>query len=298
MFVRLLCSGLLLVIFSAAAQCRCPNDPIPPDVIQLRDEIAAPPPSFVVRELHLVNVIHATVDEQRQIETSLAGICITETGNLNELSERIRDTFQQRGFFKAQISALTTEAPDSSVDPPTVSVAARVDEGLRYRLKGITFTGNRAIVNNAILRDQFPMKDGEIFNTSNVREGLENLRKLYGEGGYINFTPVPDTKIDDERRLIALNIDMDEGKAFRIKSFRIEGANAQQENALEALWMEMFRPGDIFNTRLAAEFLVKVQTAHLLPPNVGPEGTFGRRLNEAEGAVDLVLKANEQRIDP
>ena len=78
-----------------------------------------------------------------------------------------------------------------------VDITVPVEEGERYRLKQITFTGNKTITNTAVLRRQFRMKDGDIFNTDMVRKGLEDLRKVYGALGYINFTAVPDTKIDE-----------------------------------------------------------------------------------------------------
>ena len=60
----------------------------------------------------------------------------------------------------------------------------------------------------------FPIKDGETFDTHKISKGLENLRKAYGEIGYINFTSVPETDIDDEKKLLTLNIDVEEGKPF------------------------------------------------------------------------------------
>ena len=35
------------------------------------------------------------------------------------------------------------------------------------------------------------MSEGDVFSTAKLRKGLENLRKLYGEFGYIDFVPEP-----------------------------------------------------------------------------------------------------------
>jgi outer membrane protein insertion porin family len=191
--------------------------------------------------------------------------------------------------FKVAVLLLTFEYPDTSINPPTVSVTARVDDGERYRFKKITFTGNKAIVNTALLRNSFPMKDGDIFDTSKVREGLENLRKLYGQYGYINFTPVPDTKIDDENKLIALDVDLDEGAAFVVRSFAIAGADEQKKAALTALWPEMLQPGRVYNTRLVELFIQQAREQNLLPPDAD-EPTFSRDLDETNHTVDIVLR--------
>jgi outer membrane protein insertion porin family len=94
---------------------------------------------------------------------------------------------------------------------------------LRYNLSGITFKNNKAISNLDTLRGLFPIKDGDIFSRAKIGTGLENLRKAYGELGYINFTSVPDTKFDDENKLISLDIDVDEGKQFRVERVNLLG---------------------------------------------------------------------------
>ena len=75
-----------------------------------------------------------------------------------------------------------------------------VEEGDRYRLKEITFSGNKAVSDTRALRAQFKIKDGDIFDTEAIRKGLDNLRKAYAALGYINFTPVPNTDADDETK--------------------------------------------------------------------------------------------------
>jgi len=89
-----------------------------------------------------------------------------------------------------------------------------VDAGPRYRLGHITFKGNLAMGDPKALRDLFPLKDGSILDRMAIAKGLENLRYAYGELGYINFTPVPSTTFNEEKKLAFLEIEMDEGKKF------------------------------------------------------------------------------------
>jgi len=37
----------------------------------------------------------------------------------------------------------------------------------------------------------FGMRKGDVFSTDKLRKGLENMRKLYGQFGYINFVRSP-----------------------------------------------------------------------------------------------------------
>src|SRR5205807_7487666 len=113
-----------------------------------------------------------------------------------------------------------------------VDITVPIEEGDRYKLAAINFKGNKAVKNTAALRNLFPMRDGEIFNTANVRKGLENLRKAYGELGYINFTPVPDTKIDEEKKLISLEIDLDEGKPYFVRRIEFVGNTTTRDKVI------------------------------------------------------------------
>jgi len=55
-------------------------------------------------------------------------------------------------------------------------------------------------------------EDDDISSREKITKGLDNLRKMYGELGYLHFVSVPDTRFDDAKKLIYLDIDVDEGK--------------------------------------------------------------------------------------
>ena len=60
-----------------------------------------------------------------------------------------------------------------------IDIRIPVEEGERYHLGGISFTGNQEVKNVRALRAQFAIKDGDYFNYTAVGKGLENLRKAY-----------------------------------------------------------------------------------------------------------------------
>ena len=113
-----------------------------------------------------------------------------------------------------------------------VDITVPIEEGDRHKLNAINFSGNKAISNSKSLRSLFPMKDGDIFNVSLVRKGIENLRKAYGELGYINFTAVPDTKIDEDKKQINLDIDIDEGKPFYVRRIEFQGNTTTRDKVI------------------------------------------------------------------
>ena len=219
---------------------------------------------------------------------------------LNEDAERVRNEYQMRGYFKALVQDPKTQVRDTGGfriplimkgGGKAVDITLPIEEGERYRLGGITFKNNKAIQDARLLRSLFPTKDGDIFNTDNVRKGLENLRKGYGELGYINFTSVPETKIDDDKKLITLEIDLDEGKPFYIRRIEFVGNQTTRDKVIRReLGVE---EGGIFNGRLWEFSILRLNQLGYFE-QLRPEEDSERKLNEKEGTVDLTLKVKEK----
>jgi hypothetical protein len=134
-------------------------------------------------------------------------------GVIDEALERTRAGWQNRGYFKVEVTGDTRTLKKNAADMH-VALFIHVDEGVRYTLGAITFKHNKAISNVEVLRGLFQINDGETFSREKIAKGLENLRKAYGQYGYINYTGVPATTFDDDKKLAFLEIDVDEGKQF------------------------------------------------------------------------------------
>jgi outer membrane protein insertion porin family len=224
-----------------------------------------------------------------------------DASKLNEDAERVRQAYQEKGYFKAIVEDPQTKLRDthSHLHIPliqkgqgkVVDITMPVVEGDRYHLGSITFKNNKAVRNTVALRSLFPMKDGDIFNTDNVRKGLDNLRKAYGELGYINFTSVPDTQINEDKKLITLVIDVDEGKPFYVRRIEFQGNTTTRDKVIRReLAIE---EGQVYNTRLWELSLLRLNQLDYFEA-LKPEEATERKLDEQAGTVDLTLKVHEK----
>jgi outer membrane protein insertion porin family len=224
-----------------------------------------------------------------------------DSTKLQEDAERVRDALQQRGFFKAIVGDPVTTMRDTSgsfVNPfafrkpgKKVDITLPVEEGDRYRLASITFKNAKAVSNTAALRSLFPMKDGDIFNTANVRKGLENLRKAYGELGYINFTTVPDTRIDDEKKVVNLEIDVDEGKPYSVRRIEFTGNTTTRDKVIRR--EIALDEGSVYNSRMWEISLLRLNQLQYFEPLDKDKDTDIRR-NDQDATVDLTVKVKEK----
>jgi outer membrane protein insertion porin family len=225
-----------------------------------------------------------------------------DASKLEEDAERVRDAYRQHGYFKVLVEDPKTDLRDKpggfSPVPPfrksggkSMDITIPIEEGERYKLNAINFKNNKAILNTKLLRGLFPIKDGETFDTHKIAKGLENLRKAYGEIGYINFTAVPETQIDDEKRLLTLNVDVDEGKPFFVRRIEFQGNTTTRDRVIrrELLVQE----GQVFNSRLWDLSVLRLNQLNYFE-QLKPEDDTERKIDEKEGTVDLTVKVKEK----
>jgi outer membrane protein insertion porin family len=223
---------------------------------------------------------------------------------LEEDTERVRAEYQNRGYFRVVVSDAKTQIRDTghsgfhiwllqSGQGKAVDITMPVEEGEKYRLGKITFKNNKAITNTAGLRALFPLKDGDLFSREKISKGLDNLRKAYGEFGYINFTPVPDTKFDDDKKLAYLEIDVDEGKQFFVRRIEFQGNTTTRDKVIRReLALE---EGGIYNSHLWELSLLRLnQLSYFDQLKAEDPNTTERKLDEKNGQVDLMLKVKEK----
>jgi outer membrane protein assembly factor BamA len=196
-----------------------------------------------------------------------------------------------KGYFKAAVKASTQQLPDKKNTHQFV-ITFDIDAGPRYRLGNITFKNNHAISDAKALRDLFPIKDGDIFDRNLVAKGLDNLGEAYSELGYINFTSVPDAKFDDEKKLIFLDIDGDEGKQFYVRRIEFQGNTTTPDDVIRRELA--IAEGQIYNSRLWKFSLLHLnQLGYFEPLKPDDPNTTDRKLDEKNGTVDLTLKVKE-----
>jgi outer membrane protein assembly factor BamA len=121
--------------------------------------------------------------ELAEITNSIAGSKFRD--DAEELQERIRAQFQDRGYFTVEIQKLDIKVIDPLASPKPVRLEAQVNEGPRYRMSRVEFTGNHAFRSEA-LRAKFPIKSGNVFKRSTIAGGLDSMRRLYSSIGFLD----------------------------------------------------------------------------------------------------------------
>jgi outer membrane protein assembly factor BamA len=183
-----------------------------------------------------------------EITSSLTARRMGEDGK--EVSERIRDAFQQRGYFDANVTHLKIRPLDPLARPKTVRIEADVSEGMRFKIAGLEFTGNQSISAER-LRNSFPIHIGDFFSIGEVRSGLESIQKQYWSIGYLDFDTIPKVnKIGDGQLKIAFEIT--EGSQYRMGALELVG-KPELVDELQPRWKLM--SGEPFDVTYLDKFV-------------------------------------------
>ncbi|ADV84737.1 outer membrane protein assembly complex, YaeT protein [Terriglobus saanensis SP1PR4] len=217
---------------------------------------------------------------------------------LDEDAERVRAAYGDKGYFKAQTGEPQTKIRDAGgvnfllmpSHGKRIDILVPVEEGKRYRLGGIKFL-NAKDKNVNILRNQFPMKDGDYFNRTVFGKGLENLRKAYGSLGYINFVGTPQPRFDEAKNLIYLDIDLDEGKKFFVSRIEFSGNTVTRDRVIRRELM--LEEGQQYNNQLWELSILRLNQLNYFE-NLKADQDSETRTNADEGTVDLLLKLKEK----
>ncbi len=243
-------------------------------------------PIGIPKSLILENIFSRTYDQSK----------------LAEDLELVRGKYQDRGYFTALVLEPNLNMRDvgggfhipvfyPNKPGKRVDLTIPVQEGEQYRLGKLTFTGVKFFRQpDALMRPMFQMKDGDIFNVSKVRKGLENLRKLYGEFGFINMVSSPDTDLDRDKKLVSLAINIEEDKQFFVRRIEFTGNTTTRDKVIrrELLLDE----GDMFNNRLWEVSLLRLNQLGFFE-QLKPEHATIKPDNRTS-MVDINLKVKER----
>jgi outer membrane protein insertion porin family len=224
-----------------------------------------------------------------------------DASKLDTDSNLVQQVYHDRGYFMAQTGEPVTHVRNAgglnwfTLHPSTgksIDILLPIEEGDRYRLGGINFTGvDTKEWNVKGLRTAFPQKDGEWFDSSLFAKGLKALKEAYTSRGYISMVPNPIPRRDDAKKLLYLDIDVDQGKQFYISRIEFSGNTTTRDKVIrrELLLQE----GDIYSSQRWDISILRLNQLGYFDVLKSEDDTE-THINADDGTVDLLLKVKEK----
>jgi outer membrane protein insertion porin family len=227
-----------------------------------------------------------------------------DSSKLEEDKQRLQVAYQEKGYFTTRAGEHKVDIRDTGgkgfkipIFKPNkpgkkADISINVEESRQYRLQNLNAVGMKLFrTPESILANVFQMKPGDVFSTAKLRKGLEQIRKLYGEFGYIDMVPEPDINPIPGTDGIDFTLNVDEGKQFFVRRIDFSGNTTTRDKVIrrELLVDE----GDMFSTRLWELSILRLnQLGYFEALKEGESAEIKR--DTRTNTVDITLKVKER----
>jgi outer membrane protein insertion porin family len=213
--------------------------------------------------------------------------------------EKVRELYQNHGYFFATPGEPVAKMHDTAHHWPfffwswghgkAVDVTIPVDEGQQYKLGKFNIRGNKLFKTKQLM-PILGMKTGDVFDVSKMRKAIDNLTKLYGEFGYINFVATPDPEPNRTRHEVNLTFDFDEGHQFTVHRIEFSGNTKTRDKVIRRELL--VNEGQMFNTRFWDLSVLRVNQLGFFQEIKKEDYTVNQ--NAKNHTVDINLKVHEK----
>ncbi len=225
-----------------------------------------------------------------------------------DLEVGVRGLYQDNGYFKATVKDPQLDNVNvvrGGLPGPiplvgrkhgkAVNITIPIDEGDLFRMGKLVVRSAdtekpELFFKTEFLQQIFPIKQGDVFSADKVRKALKSYHDLYGNFGYIDFTPTPLAEPDDANKVINLTLEFEQNKQYYVRRIEFIGNTTTRDKVIrrEILLDE----GDLFNSRAWEISILRINQLDYFEP-IKPEHAELKR-NVKEGTVDVSLKVKEK----
>jgi outer membrane protein insertion porin family len=250
-----------------------------------------------MKNLHPFGIPHSILFEDLFAKTY-------DPSKLDEDKSRVQVFFQEHGYFTAHVTeSMVTmrQTGGQGMHIPLIhpnkpgtaaDVSITVEEGKLYHLNNITFTGVKFFrTPEALMTPLFQMAKGDVFSTAKLRKGLENMRKLYGDFGFIDFVAEPSFEPMPDSGLMDMSLSVDEGHQFFVRRIDFTGNLTTRDKIIRR--QLLIDEGQIFNNRLWELSILRLNQLGYFEPLKAEDAADIKR-DTKTNTVDITLKVRER----
>ena len=227
-----------------------------------------------------------------------------DSTKLEEDQERIEMFYRDAGYFQARAVDHTADIVDTgggkfklpllmpNKPGKSANINITIEEGRLYRLNTINFIGVKLFrTPETLMRPVFQMQQGDVFSTAKLRKGFEELRKLYGNFGFIDFVSEPNIEPVPGTDKIDLTLTFDEGKQFFVRRIDFSGNTTTRDRVIRRELL--IDEGDVYNSRLWELSILRLNQLGYFEPLKEADAADVKR-DTRTNTVDLTLKVKER----
>jgi outer membrane protein insertion porin family len=182
----------------------------------------------------------------------------------------------------------------SSVDD-SLRITVPITDGKLFKVGDVKIEGN-SIFSENVIKAFIGLQKGAVANGEALSKGLfENLKKAYGNQGFIQYTAEVTPTFKDganaNEGIADFVITIDEGKQFTLRRLEFTGNTFTRDNVLRR--EVLINEGDIYNQGYFEVSVTRLNQLGYFDP-IDHEKDADFKQNEEEGLVDVTLRVKEK----
>jgi outer membrane protein insertion porin family len=206
--------------------------------------------------------------------------------------ERVEELYFNHGYINARIDEPRIELDPQNKERMKITIPVR--EGRQYKVGQILFSGN-TVFDQQRLIPKVPLQPGKVFNRSLLKEGVDEIQKMYGDVGYIyvSIGPVFEPKKDQD--IVDVKMEIQENGQFYVNRIEFTGNDYTRDKVMRREML--IQEGELLRVSKFRESIDRIYRLGFfedLKPNITP---VTEKTNQADISVEVKEnKRNEIRL--
>ncbi len=156
---------------------------------------------------------------------------------------RLEAFYQDNGFIRVRVYEPTIEV---NREEQEIYIEIRIEEGLQYKIGKITVSDVADFKAKDLLAG-LKSTSGDVYNISTLRADVLSIAEKFSEKGYAYADVNPKALIDDEKRIVDLDIQIDPGHRVYVGKVNVIGNTRTRDNVIRREFR--LKEGDLFSSK-------------------------------------------------
>jgi outer membrane protein insertion porin family len=215
-----------------------------------------------------------------------------------DVEYNLKDFYKSHGYMKVQVGdplVRIFEGPRGMIPflrktKQQFYIEVPVEAGDQYRIGKLELEGCGKFITCEMVRPFFGLESGDIVNFIQIKDTLEQIKKLYGNMGFINFAWTAEENFDDEAMTYDLYFTFMPDKQFFVRRINFLGNTRTRDKVMRREFT--LEEGRIFSTALLDNSILRLNQLGFFEKI--EEEDYEVKPDEKKGLVDIDVTVKEK----
>ncbi|PYV00384.1 MAG: outer membrane protein assembly factor BamA [Acidobacteria bacterium] len=214
-----------------------------------------------------------------------------------DIEMNLKQFYKEHGYIQVQIGEPLTRIFEGSrgfipmfrKTKQQFYVEIPIDAGDQYRISGLKVVDSKLFKPEALER-AFGLKKGDVANFKKIKDALEQIKKLYGNYGYINMSYLPEQNFDEQKKTMDLTFRIVEDRQFFVNQINFTGNTKTRDKVMRREFL--LEEGKVFSSVLLDQSILRLNQLGFFERI--EEKDYNAKPDDKTGTVDVGVKVKER----